>query len=214
MITTQKLVDFLKENRANTSLVNKLKMVYRPYICPFDDLLKLVSPTDSIMDIGCGSGQFLSLIAEFIKPQSLYGIEISQELINNAQQLLGKYKKNITISLNLYNGREFPDSVKNCNVIFLNDVFHHVPRKQQFSFLKELHNKINPGTKLIIKDIDKSNWLVLCNKMHDLILSQEISHEVRFKDLQQMLNSIGFNIIFENKRRMLWYPHFTIIAKK
>ena len=38
-------------------------------------------------DVGCGSGQFLLLLTEFAEPQEVFGIEISDKLIDNAQRL-------------------------------------------------------------------------------------------------------------------------------
>lgn len=208
------LVDFLKTTNINASLLDKVKIQYRPYICPFDELLEEISTTDRVFDIGCGSGQFALLVAEFAKPLSISGIEIEEKLVKNAKQLLKSYNEQLEINFDLFDGLKIPNSIKNSTIVFMIDVLHHIPEDRQISFLKSLYTQMTPGTKLVLKDINKTHPLSPFNKLHDLVLSGEIGHELSMKKTNEILLNLGFKKIKQSKRLMLLYPHFTLIMEK
>ncbi len=213
MITKQILFDYLKHSEAqNLNGLSKIKTIYRPYICPFDDILNKIPNNTSIFDIGCGSGSFLSLVSNFTAPQKIGGIEISEHLIENAKQLLAKFK--IEQHIYKYDGSNIPNEIVDFDIISMIDVYHHIPVAFQVSFMKELYSKMKPGSTLIFKDINQANPLVIMNKLHDLLLSSEIGHEISFKNAQNLLKDLGFVILEKSKRTMLFYPHFTIYARK
>lgn len=215
-ISNKKLSAFLQSQISkDASLIDKIKIAYRPYICPFSELLEHVPRHSSIFDIGCGSGMFLSLVSEFNSPSSLGGIEISGRLINNALAILKGLDTSIPVSLNVFNGHDIPDEVGNYNYVFLIDVLHHVRENNQLNFLRSIYEKMSPGSKLILKDIDAGNVILSkFNKLHDLLLSGEIGHELRSADVEKALARIGFKTLSIIKTQMFVYPHYTIICEK
>lgn len=48
---------------------------YRPYISPFELLIKAVPPGSRVLDIGCGSGLFLGLLCGTGRIQSGFGFD-------------------------------------------------------------------------------------------------------------------------------------------
>lgn len=213
-ISNEKLIDYLKARQVDAGFIDKLKIAYRPLISPFQDLLQLINEDSKVFDIGCGSGQFALLVAEFTEAKMIYGIEISEKLINNANILLKDHQQKKKIEFQTFDGHTFPACINEYNLVFLIDVMHHVPQKSQFTFLENIYKNISKGTRLIVKDIDAATPLVYFNKIHDMLLSGEIGHELTQDQLTNMLEEIGFSIISQNKRRMYVYPHFTIVAEK
>lgn len=205
------LSSFLKQKFVKAGILDKLKIIYRPYICPFDLLLKHIDKKNKIFDIGCGSGQFLLLAAHFTQPSGLTGIEISETLVQNAKLLLKDYSGT---KLNVYNGQELPDDICEHDLVFMIDVLHHIPKKMQDIFIQQLFSKMGSSTKLIIKDIDKGSPLVYCNKIHDLLLAGEIGNELKMQNLEKILKQTGFKIVSVEKKLTLWYPHYCIVAEK
>lgn len=212
--STQTLVEFFRARTPDAGLVDKLKIVYRPLICPFDDLLAYVASNNRVFDLGCGRGQFALLLAEFVKPRAIAGIEISQELIEKAHALLSGYSADIPIDFRSYDGVHIPEFIGEYDVVFMIDVVHHIPRAAQKTFLCNLHQRMAPGSRLIIKDIDAASPLVFANKLHDLVLAGELGHEMTQANMLQSALDAGFTLLGSRERRMLWYPHFTLELQK
>lgn len=215
-ISNNTLSAFLRSSiPKNAGFLDKVKIAYRPYVCPFDDLLELIPDHASVFDIGCGSGMFLSLVSKFRNPKAIGGVEISQQLIDNATIILKNKSSDIRISLHTFNGIDIPDEIASYDYIFLIDVLHHVPKENQIKFLENIHEKMSPGSKLILKDIDAGRVILSkFNKLHDLLLSGEIGHEISSMRALNELSRMGFKIQPIIKRRMLVYPHYTVICEK
>lgn len=212
-VTNKELLRYLKSLDFESGFVDRLKVYYRPLVCPFADLINLVQEGDKVGDVGCGSGQFCLLLAEFAKPSSVFGIEISNRLIDNAKQLFQKHSK-VSAHFEYFDGIHFPDEISTLDIVFLNDVLHHVPASMQEQFMINLIGKMKKGAKLIVKDIDGSSLLVYCNKIHDLVFAGETGNELPFTKTKSLLEAGGTTIVESGKKRMYVYPHYTIVAKK
>lgn len=152
-----------------------LKEKLRPYICPYEEILKEIGEGQSVLDVGCGQGGLLQLCARELNPTKLGGIEIKEELILRAQRNLEN--SGVQVSLHVFDGKTIPDEISEYDVVTMIDVLHHIPPKQQLPFLEQLVEKMKPGAKLVLKDIDGNSPWVVMNKMHDLLISGNISHE-------------------------------------
>lgn len=211
-INNRAIIKFLQKQNFSIGFIDKLKIRYRSLICPFVSLIKLVQPGEKVGDIGCGSGQFLLLLSEFARPFYLFGIEINQRLIDNADQLFSS--SHVDHKFETYDGINFPPALKEMDAVFLIDVLHHVPKQNREFFFKNLSEVLKPGARLILKDINAGSALVYFNKLHDLIFSREIGNEITVTKAVNILRKYGFEIIEESQRRMYVYPHYTIIAKR
>ncbi len=213
MINNTQLKTFLLNSEAkDLKGLAKIKTVYRPYICPFDDILNSLPNNLSLFDVGCGSGSFLSIINEFKSPTKLAGVEISNDLVENAKSLFKS--KNIQTDIYKYDGTNIPEQLNEYDYVSMIDVFHHIPPAVQDAFMLQLFQKMKSNSTLIFKDIDKSSIFVLFNKLHDLLLSSEIGNEISVNRATDLLKKAGFTIESVSTRQMLVYPHYTIIAKK
>ncbi len=215
MITKNTLVQHLKAQSApDAGFIDKLKIAYRPLICPFDDLLELLPEKASVFDIGCGSGMFLSLVNQFKSPQKLGGIEISKQLIENAKAVLGENKE-VEIYLDVFDGKKIPNEISSYKYIFMIDVFHHIPKQNQLDFLSQLFEKMGKDSILVLKDIEGGSIFKYWNKFHDLLLAGEIGNEISSKKLKKFISTKpNVAITGFNKRQMFLYPHFTYLIKK
>jgi 2-polyprenyl-3-methyl-5-hydroxy-6-metoxy-1,4-benzoquinol methylase len=211
-VTSAQLARLLKLNVPATAFLDRLKIRFRPYVCPFELLLPHIEPGLSYFDIGCGSGMFLRILAEYKSPVALGGAEVSQRLIQNAAALLET--TGVPVSLSVYQGGELPLEIGDYRWVFLIDVLHHIPRHSQFEFLVHLYGRLKPGQRLLFKDIDAASPFVYFNKLHDLLLSREIVHERSATTVKQELKRIGFDVSPLFKRRVLVYPHYAFLCSK
>jgi 2-polyprenyl-3-methyl-5-hydroxy-6-metoxy-1,4-benzoquinol methylase len=214
MVNNKELINFLEKTSVNSGFIDKLKIKYRPVICPFDDLLKYISDKESLFDVGCGSGQFCLVAANFTGVKKLMGIEISESLIRNANSLSKNYGNNKEFIFKTFDGVNFPDAIADYQLVFLIDVLHHVPSDKQVSFLQNIYNKMSPGAQLIYKDINAASPFVYCNKMHDIVFAGEIGNEISNKKAKEILTEIGFKIKDNFTKQVFVYPHYFIIAEK
>jgi 2-polyprenyl-3-methyl-5-hydroxy-6-metoxy-1,4-benzoquinol methylase len=212
-LSNKDLLRYLKSLDFQAGFLDRLKVYYRPLVCPFVELINLVKEGEKIGDIGCGSGQFGLLLAHFARPSFVFGIEISDRLVNNARQLFEKYAET-AYQFETFDGVIFPDKIGELDVIFLNDVLHHVPVAAQERFMHDLIAKMKSGARLILKDINGASLLVYCNKMHDLLFAGELGHELPWKKAKSWLEQNNLEILESTKKRMYVYPHYTIVAKK
>lgn len=211
-LSPKELSSYLGSMHNNASKLDKLKITYRPYICPFNTLINDCNNSKKILDVGCGSGQFLLLLSKYTNAVKLGGIEISPTLINNAKELLSQSKTEF--QLEIYDGINIPDFVYEFDTLTLIDVFHHIKREKQQKFILSLYEKMKPGSKLIFKDIDASHPLLIMNIIHDLLMAGEIAKMISVSEAKKMLTGAGFKILSLSKKIMFWYPHYTIICIK
>lgn len=208
------IISFLKSRETKAGFVDSLKIRYRPLICPFTDLLNYVKDGDRVGDLGCGSGQFLLLVSQFTKPSSVCGIEITERLVNNARELFASEANKVPFEFHVYKDLQPYDYLRNCNLVFVIDVIHHVPRQLQKQFMKMLFDAISPGTRVVFKDIDRASVFVLFNKLHDLVFSGEIGKELSFSEAETLAKATGFEVTEKSKKQTFVYPHYFLILKK
>jgi SAM-dependent methyltransferase len=214
MVTNKQVLDFLRDKSPDAGFIDRLKIRYRPLVCPFPELLALVKPDTRIGDVGCGSGQFALMIAAFCNPRSIYGIEISDRLVDNARKLFSGSDVAVTFEFEKFDGNTFPIALSTCDQLFMVDVLHHVPRLKQEQFIQGLFSIMKPGAQLILKDINGGSPLVVFNKIHDLVFSREIGCELSMNSAEAMVQKSGFTILSKFTKRTLVYPHYFLVLEK
>lgn len=208
------IIKFLTSKTTNAGFVDKLKIKYRPIICPFNDLIDFAKNRTSVFDIGCGSGQFCALIAKYTNVEKIMGIEINERLVKNANEVNEEFRTNKSIKFEVFDGKVIPDEIRNYDLVYMIDVFHHIPAAQQISFMQQLQQKMKEGAVLIFKDIDAGSPLVICNKMHDMVFAGEIGKEISFTKAKNMLAGAGFKIVESFKKTVFVYAHYFVICQK
>jgi 2-polyprenyl-3-methyl-5-hydroxy-6-metoxy-1,4-benzoquinol methylase len=211
---TQEAVElYLRSITLSVGFLDRLKIRYRPLSFPFPGLISLVRPGERVGDIGCGSGQFCLLLARFAAPSFIYGIEIRQRLVDNARRLL-ELHRDVPHRVELYDGELFPDEVGTLDVVFLNDVLHHIPRESQEGFIRRLAARLKPGARLVVKEINGAGLLVYWNKLHDLLFAGEVGHELPRTTTSAWLVDCGLELVNSTMQRMITYDHYTVVGLK
>jgi 2-polyprenyl-3-methyl-5-hydroxy-6-metoxy-1,4-benzoquinol methylase len=213
-ISNSDLVAFLSSTTTDENFLEKLKIKYRPLVCPFNELLDVVAGAASVFDVGAGSGQFSALVANYTDASDIHGIEIDQRLINNAGILTAKLTKKKKISFSLFDGITIPDDIGQYDLVYMIDVYHHIPTKTRADFMKQIYAKMKVGARIMFKDIDASSPFVACNKVHDLVFAREFGHEISNAAAIEMFRTLGFSILENHKRRVFVYPHYFVLAQK
>jgi 2-polyprenyl-3-methyl-5-hydroxy-6-metoxy-1,4-benzoquinol methylase len=184
-------------------------MTYRPRICPYHRLVEHVPKGSSILDIGCGNGLWLLLLAELGWIYRGIGLDVSAEKIRIADALK---QPDWPLSFrHILIDEAWPEKVADYATMI--DVIHHIPPADQKKFVQSLRRV--GASSVIIKDIDPNPfWKRSANTLHDLVVAGQRPRYVHPSVLCEWLREIGYENQYHHRCDMLWYSHFIIVARK
>lgn len=122
----------------------KYKQMLRPYICPFHILIDYVPRGATILDVGCGSGLFISLLTSLYRVQSAVGFDADGAAIQAAQAVAAKLPNYSRIRFEHRNAhKSWPEG--RFDVVSLIDVMHHVRPEQQAELIATAAEHVDEG---------------------------------------------------------------------
>jgi 2-polyprenyl-3-methyl-5-hydroxy-6-metoxy-1,4-benzoquinol methylase len=183
---------------------------YRPFICPFEELVPYVPDGASVFDIGCGCGLFMLALAFSGKRISGVGVDMAPDAARAAT--LAACTPEIratgsTLSFEAARGTEGWPAAQ-FDVVSLIDVLHHVPAPQQRAFVAAAASRVRPGGVFIYKDMCRRPiWRACANRLHDLLLARQWVRYREIAEVREWAASLG---LMPQSRRdfvRLWYGH-------
>lgn len=110
-------------------------------------ILKKLSeiPYHTALDLGCGTGEMMRLILQKNKDKSLYGIDLSEKMLEVAKEKLGNH-----VNLILSDSEQLPFSDSFFDVVYCNDSFHHYPAPDKV--LSEVYRVLKPNGIFVMCD--------------------------------------------------------------
>lgn len=195
----------------------RLLLKWRPYICPFHEILARVPPKSSaVLDVGCGIGIASSLLATFCgartQPRKIVAFDVSKDAISDAKQanLCSESAVDFRTVEKMAPWPEGP-----FDTILCVDVIHHVKARDQNGFVRKLTSSCPEGGTLIIKDISPTPlWKSAMNLLHDLLLSRQLVHHRSEQEIASWLERAGMTIVENSRQDQLWYSHYLIVATR
>lgn len=203
--------------------LDAFKTRYRPFICPLDLILARIPEGARLYDIGCGTGALLYLALKFRSVRVAHGYDISPEAVKASKVFKKDIQKKAPAGESPVDTPQFqvihmqpeqtPPDFSGYDTVSMIDVLHHIPFEQQDTFLVKTIQSMEPGSRLIIKDIEASLTIgAFFNQLHDLLFSREWVYQRRSQDICKVLQSTGASVSQPIIRWVLWYPHFLIVA--
>lgn len=190
-------------------LLRKLQH-WRPFICPFERLIGHVPNGARVLDIGCGAGLLLSLIAGLGVEFEGIGVDVSSQAIDLAKNMASRLAAN-SLKARLSFEQVAIESgwpVGAFDVVFLVDVLHHVHPNNQEIFVGRAIATVKPGGVLVFKDMCCAPWWkAQANRLHDLMLAHEVIHYVPIETVEKWAMSKGMEIFLREDPHRLWYGH-------
>jgi 2-polyprenyl-3-methyl-5-hydroxy-6-metoxy-1,4-benzoquinol methylase len=98
--------------------------------------------------------------------------------------------------------------------VMLIDALHHIPRTEQPGYLRLLSQRMRPGSRLILKDINAGRISVFCNRLHDALFAGNGFQEISLAEARDLASSAGLDILNAFEIQRLWYPHYFLSARK
>lgn len=103
----------------------------------------------NVLDVGCGTGEILSAIRKQYPTVSLQGIDISQEMLKQAES-----KEIDNVKLYLGDAEHLPFENARFNVLICTDSFHHYPKPQRA--IDEFYRVLQNNGYLLLADFYKN----------------------------------------------------------
>lgn len=113
-----------------------------------------ISPSDLILDVGCGTGSLTLLIDSYLSPPGeVIGIDAAPKMIDLARSKASKVKSNSKFFVGISEALDFEDNQFDRVV---NSMFtHHIDHELKKMTFSEMLRVLKPGGCLITADIDR-----------------------------------------------------------
>lgn len=186
----------------------------RPFICPFDVLLRHIPERGTMLDVGCGAGLLLGLAARVRPDLRAIGIDSSVPAIDAAQAMARAHFADKRIRFEARSAEE-PFPAGDYNVVSMVDVLHHIPPEHQKSAILKCYDHVRPGGIFLYKDMAQRPLLhAWWNRLHDIIVARQWIHYRAINEVESYLSGAGAVIIDRHAVRMGPYAHEMIVAQK
>jgi SAM-dependent methyltransferase len=183
----------------------------RPYISPFELLLKAVPAGSRVLDIGCGGGLFLGLLAKTGRLGSGFGIDSSRPAIALANRMRTGLDNQGLVRFEARDAAA-PLPEGQYDVVSLIDVMHHIPAASQRRVLNQAIDRVAPGGRFLYKDmVSRPFWRALANRMHDLVIARQWICYLPLERVTEWATVRGCVVIEKRTVNMLWYGHEMIV---
>ena len=112
-----------------------------------------VKPGDSVLDVGCGTGNLTLTAKPYAAPSGkICGIDASPEMIAVARQKAARAGLDVVFDVGLIEQLAFPDA--SFDVVLNRLVIHHLPDDLKRQAFAELLRVLKPGGHLLIADFN------------------------------------------------------------
>ena len=204
--------DIYSPNRlSSTAILARL----RPHICPFEPLVDAVPQGSSILDVGCGSGLFVALLARLGFIRAGHGIDSNRKAIAVAKQIRENLPAAVDIRFDCRSAEESWGEPNSYDVVSLIDVMHHIDPAYQKKPIELAAEVLRPGGRLLYKDMaNRPYWLAAANRLHDLILARQWIRYVSLDDIIRWAEGNGFRTLEVQRFRRYWYAHEMVVFEK
>lgn len=196
------------------NVVMRAMQQYRPYICPLHDVIDEVPRGSRVLDVGCGGGLLLMLLADLGRIDAGLGFDVSHRAIKTADKTAARMSNGSVLR---FEHRAIEDGIPlgDFDVITTIDVLHHVPPAFQQAFVQALCRAVPDGGRLIIKDmVARPRWRSLANRLHDLVLARQWVHHADMSTVETWVHSESFVTVRHTRVNTFWYGHWMLVLER
>lgn len=148
----------------------------------------------NVLDVGCGTGDFLRLLAPIVAPGEAVGLDLSETMIAEARKRSAENIENL--SFRVGSALDLPFQVGSFDRILATQVLLHIP--DPWRALAEMKRVLAPSGVISISEIDWGT-LVVQSSENDLgrrfseLACRELRNGLIIRELPGQLRGLGFN---------------------
>ena len=137
-------------------------------------------PFDSLLDVGCGTGPVVELLAKKYPEKHFIGLDITPAMIEVAQS---KGLSNAEFMVGDAENLPFGDG--RFDAVLCSNSFHHYPHPERF--FSEAARVLRPGGRLILRDYTSNDFVVWLMNNIELPLARLMGHgDVRISKVSEL----------------------------
>ena len=148
-------------------------------------------PFDNVLDVGCGTGPVIELLARKYPEKHFVGLDITPAMIEIAQS---KGLPNAEFVVGDAENLPFGDG--SFDALLCSNSFHHYPDPS--AFLCEAHRVLHPGGKLVLRDYTSNDIAVWLMNTFELPLARLVGHGdvriLKMGEFRELVEAAGFAI--------------------
>ena len=158
-----------------------------------------IKPGDSVLDVGCGTGEITLRAKQRAGDGKVYGIDPAPEMIAFAQRKAARKGLEIDFRVGVIESLPFPDA--SIDVVTSSLMMHHLPEMLKVRGLAEVYRVLKPGGRLLIADFTRPTGSLLNHLFIAFTRHQGLQKGI--EDLQILLRNAGFRQITQSDKRVL-----------
>lgn len=159
----------------------------------------LIKPGDSVLDVGCGTGEVTLRAKAYAKGGKVYGIDPSPEMIAVARKKAGSKGLDIDFRVGVIEDLPFPDA--SMEVVTSSLMMHHLPERLKVRGLAEIYRVLKPGGHLLIADFMRPTGSLLDHLFLAFTRHQRLQKGI--EDLHMLLKDASFQQITQSDKKVL-----------
>lgn len=200
----------------NLSLRYRVQIRQRWLGAPYLQIEGLIPKKGTILDLGCGLGNFCHVLALRSKKRKVVGIDFDKKRIDLVKKTIAK-DENLIFRF----GDLRTMSFEKCDAAVLFDVLHHIDYNFHKGLLIGIYKALRKGGALLMVESENSpKWKYLVWKVWEFValglsITRGGSLSLRSrKDLTSMLSKIGFKVEVVPCHQGRLFPHILYVCTK
>ncbi|MCP5054760.1 MAG: class I SAM-dependent methyltransferase, partial [bacterium] len=187
---------------------------FRSYIQEKYELPKLMNmlPStagnfDSVLEIGCGSGNGSTLIKKYFNPPHITGVDLDEKMIRKAQERV----PDTSMTFLVMDASKLSFADQTFDAVFNFGVIHHIPNWKDC--ISEVRRVLKHGGQLIMEDLSLDTFSGFPGRLWKLLLAHPYREMYSTGEFVDQLEKAGFIINdFKTSNPLKMIRYFSLVA--